>query len=141
MDHSVVLLSFNYRLGPFGFLSTDNNEAPGNLALRDQHLALKWAKKEALNFCSDPESITIFGSGSGGESALIQMLSPLNKGSKLFHKVISQSGSPVLDPIYQRGNRKTDAEKLAQKVGCGKAKVQNVMYVNTCVFEYIHMFN
>ena len=119
----MVLLSFNYRLGPFGFLSTDNNEAPGNLAFRDQQLALKWAKKEALNVCADPQSITLFGSGSGGESTVVQMLSPMNKGQKLFHKVISQSGSPILDPRYQRKNRKDDAEKLAQKVGCGKAKV------------------
>ena len=64
MNHKVVLLSFNYRLGPLGFLSTGNDEGPGNLGLRDQSLALQWAKKEARNFCADPDKITIFGSGS-----------------------------------------------------------------------------
>ena len=125
MNHKVVLLSFNYRLGPLGFLSTDNDEGPGNLGLRDQSLALQWAKKEAKNFCADPDKITIFGSGSGGESVLIQMLSPFNTKieEKMFHRVISQSGSPIMDPKYQRKNRREDAEKLAQNVGCGKAKV------------------
>ena len=127
MNHRVVLLSFNYRLGPLGFLSTDDDEGPGNLGLRDQSLALQWAKKEARNFCADPDKITIFGSGAGGESVLIQMLSPFNhqkNGEKLFHRVISQSGSPIMDPKYQRRNRRGDAKKLAQNVGCGKAKVK-----------------
>ena len=122
MNHRVVLLTLNYRLGPLGFLSADNEDAPGNLGLRDQSLALRWAKREALNFCADPDRITIFGSGSGGESVLLQMLTPFNKNDQLFHRVISQSGSPIMEPKYHRKNRRQDAEKLAQKVGCGKAK-------------------
>jgi len=114
----VVLVSINYRLGPFGFLTTETEEAPGNLGLRDQSLALKWIKNEASNFCGDPNRISIFGSGSGATSAILQMISPLNQGKNLFNGVIAQSGSPVMNSIFEIGNRKKAALALASDVGC-----------------------
>ena len=42
MDRDIVMVTLNYRLGPFGFLSTDDAEGPGNYGLLDQSLALRY---------------------------------------------------------------------------------------------------
>ncbi len=36
MDQEVVLVTVNYRLGMFGFLSTEDEHAPGNYGMLDQ---------------------------------------------------------------------------------------------------------
>ena len=40
--HDIVLVAINYRLGALGFLPGGDQSAPGNAALYDQVLALKW---------------------------------------------------------------------------------------------------
>ena len=41
MDKNVVVVTMNYRLGPFGFLSMGSENVPGNAGFRDQVLALE----------------------------------------------------------------------------------------------------
>ena len=45
LDREVVLVGVNYRLGALGFLSLECEEAPGNLGLHDQFLALSWVRE------------------------------------------------------------------------------------------------
>ncbi|CAL1293663.1 unnamed protein product [Larinioides sclopetarius] len=95
-----VVVSMNYRLGAFGFLNFGTKEAPGNMGLHDQSLALKWVKENIRYFGGDPEKITIFGESAGAISASVHMVSPLSR--DLFHRVILQSGTAyhpnVMDP-------------------------------------------
>lgn len=42
LDRDIVLVTINYRLGPLGFLSTEDAEAPGNYGLLDQSMALRY---------------------------------------------------------------------------------------------------
>lgn len=90
---NVVVVTINYRLGPFGFLYTkdltDSDLFDTNNGLRDQMAALQWVKENIAAFGGDPDNITIFGESAGGASVVNQLGSPLSKG--LFHKAIAQS--------------------------------------------------
>ena len=92
----VVLVSFNYRLGRFGFfahpaLTREAGAEPiGNYGTMDQIAALKWVKANIAGFGGDPNNVTIFGESAGGSSVLTLMTSPAARG--LFHKAIVQSG-------------------------------------------------
>jgi para-nitrobenzyl esterase len=92
----VVLVSFNHRLGRFGFfahpaLSKEDPKGPlGNYGYLDQIAALKWVRRNVAAFGGDPGNVTLFGESAGGGSVNTLMVSPLAKG--LFHKAIVQSG-------------------------------------------------
>jgi len=116
-DADVILVTFNYRLGPLGFLSTGDDVVPGNAGLKDMVQALRWVQKNIAAFGGNPDSVTIFGESAGGASVHHLMLSPLAKG--LFHKAISQSGvafttGGTAPPAEPRRN----ARILAKFVGC-----------------------
>ncbi|XP_048415107.1 bile salt-activated lipase-like isoform X1 [Stegostoma tigrinum] len=111
----VIVVSFNYRLGPLGFLSTGDTNAPGNQALWDQHMAISWVKRNIAAFGGDPDNITLFGESAGGASVSLQTLTPYNKG--LIKRAISQSGVAICGWAVQR-NPMHWAQQLAQKVGC-----------------------
>ena len=57
LEHDVVVVSMNYRLGVFGFLSLNSPEVSGNQGLRDQQLALKWVQKNIHHFGGDPSQV------------------------------------------------------------------------------------
>ncbi|XP_019614783.1 PREDICTED: liver carboxylesterase-like [Branchiostoma belcheri] len=110
----VVVVSINYRLGALGFLSTGDENAPGNVGFLDQIQAMIWVKENIRNFGGDPERVTIFGESAGGVSVSYQVLSPLSKG--LFQRAISQSGTyntmePAAKPMEL-------ATMLGNEVGC-----------------------
>lgn len=88
----VIVVTINYRLGPFGFLHANTEGAEGNNGLHDQILALKWVQDNIEFFGGDKNRVTIFGESAGGMSVGGLLLSPLAKG--LFHRVIAQSGAP-----------------------------------------------
>ena len=93
----VVLVSFNYRLGNFGFfafpaLSRKAAGAPlGDYAFMDQIAALEWVRRNAASFGGDPHNVTIFGESAGGMSVNALLMSPLARG--LFAKAIIESGA------------------------------------------------
>ena len=96
-SRGVVLVSFGYRVGPLGFLATDEltaespNKASGNYGILDAIAALHWVQANIASFGGDPDNVTIFGQSSGSETVNILTASPLAKG--LFHRAIGQSGS------------------------------------------------
>ena len=115
--HGVVVVVIQYRLGPFGFLTTGDSAAPGNFGMLDQVEALKWVRDNIENFGGNPSKVTIFGVSAGGSSVSLHLMSPLSQG--LFHQVIAESGvdlSPfAIQPVSLGLHH---ANKLAQKLGC-----------------------
>lgn len=92
-SEGVVVVSMNYRVGAFGFLSfRDNKNIKGNAGLLDQRLALEWVSNNIAAFGGDPSKVTLFGESAGSGSVGYHLLSP---GSQhLFQRAVMQSGSP-----------------------------------------------
>lgn len=61
-------MTFNYRLGILGFLSTGDASAQGNWALKDMVEALRWVRSNIHLFGGNPNQITIFGESAGSVS-------------------------------------------------------------------------
>ncbi|CAH8626110.1 unnamed protein product [Dicrocoelium dendriticum] len=117
----VVVVTFNYRLGPFGFLSTGDFASVGNYGLWDQLLALRWVKDNIEWFRGDPSQITLMGEGAGGASVGLHAISPVSRDQDLFHKLIIMSGSDlshwaVSDPNHIR--MRYYAIELGRELGC-----------------------
>jgi para-nitrobenzyl esterase len=95
-NKDVVLVSINYRLGVFGFLTHPElsaespNHVSGNYGILDQIESLKWIRKNIAQFGGDPENVTIFGQSAGAGSVKVLCESPLARG--LFAKAIIMSG-------------------------------------------------
>ncbi|KRT86636.1 hydrolase, partial [Oryctes borbonicus] len=115
MDEEVILVTINYRLGPFGFLSTEDEVQPGNNGLKDQVQSLKWIQKNIKYFGGNPDSVTITGMSAGGASVHYLYLSHLSRG--LFHRGISQSGTAINPWALQEASL-DKAKRLAALMGC-----------------------
>ena len=72
----VIVATFNYRVGPYGFLASKELAKEGNLnlGLLDQRSAIRWVQNHIAKFGGDPTKITLFGTSVGGGSVLLQTL-------------------------------------------------------------------
>ena len=92
---NVIVVSINYRLGPFGWFShpaiQDHNsgiDKTSNFGTLDIIKALEWVNLNIEKFGGDKDNITIFGESAGGHNVFSLLVAPQAKG--LFHKAISQ---------------------------------------------------
>jgi para-nitrobenzyl esterase len=127
----VVVVTFNYRLGIFGFFAHPllSKESPegvsGNYGLLDQIAALHWVKRNIAAFGGDPNRVTIFGESAGAGSVCYLMVSPLAKG--LFHRAIAQSGSAfgqnrhLRESWYGQEPAERVGERATERLGCDRA--------------------
>ena len=112
---NVIVVTINYRLTLLGFLSTEDQHAPGNYGLFDQHLAIKWVHDNIKAFGGDPNKVTIFGNSAGGASVLYQSIYDGNEG--LFQRAIAESGSSTAF-WASFSQARSNAQKLGNLVGC-----------------------
>jgi para-nitrobenzyl esterase len=116
----VVFVSFNYRVGVFGFFSHPEltKEAPyhasGNYGLLDQVAALKWVQKNIAAFGGNPANVTIAGQSAGSMSVNCMVATPLAKG--LFTKAIAESGANFSRGSSTLQQAEQDGIKLAEKL-------------------------
>lgn len=89
------MVTFNYRLGIFGFLSTNDANAQGNWAMKDMIEALRWVRENIHHFGGNPNQITVFGESAGSVGVriclTIKSLSENHKRLFLFSGSLSPS--------------------------------------------------
>lgn len=116
----VVVVTINYRLGPYGFLAHPalaaeaGDGTSGNYGLMDQIAALKWVQTNIARFGGDPGNVTLFGESAGAVSVNLLLCSPLARG--LFHRAIAQSGA-VPENIPNQQEARERGLKYAAKLG------------------------
>lgn len=93
MQKDVVLVTFNYRVGPLGFLHFDDPalDVAGNAGLKDQLLVLKWVQENIESFGGDKDNVTLVGDSAGAGSVGYHLSSQASK--NLFHRAILMSGN------------------------------------------------
>ncbi|CAF1061908.1 unnamed protein product [Adineta ricciae] len=88
----IIVITFNFRLNLFGFLSSGDSRLEGNLGLYDQALVLDWIYQNAHAFGGDIHRITVGGHSAGAPHAYYLAKSPFNRGR--IRRLLLQSGSP-----------------------------------------------
>ncbi|XP_059055650.1 pyrethroid hydrolase Ces2e-like [Achroia grisella] len=97
IQHGIIVVTINYRLGPYGFFCLKDPEVPGNQGLKDQVTALRWVKENIRRFGGNPDEVTIAGQSYGGGAVDLHLYS---KNERLFSKAIIQSGSAEVPGMY-----------------------------------------
>ncbi len=85
----IVVVHANYRLGALGWLHWPG-VAPGNMALSDQAMALRWVHDNIAAFGGDPACLTLGGQSAGANVTGRLMLDPTLR--PLVRRVLLQSG-------------------------------------------------
>lgn len=116
LNEDVILVTINYRLGPFGFLTLSVPEYSGNAGLKDQLLALKWVNENIHQFGGDNQKITIYGQSVGASAANLHLVLPASQG--LFQRAILSSGSALITAAFSPLlNHNTILDDFAEEMG------------------------
>ena len=116
----IIVVSINYRLGPFGILSLpglSSAEPAGNFSLLDMEAALRWTRANIPAFGGDASKVTIAGESAGGMAVCSLLASPPAAG--LFSAAIMESGSCRAN---SEATAKAEALSVAKAAGCPVAK-------------------
>ena len=122
--HDVIVVSINYRLGPFGWFThpsiqlQSDIDKTSNFGTLDIIAALEWVQSNISLFGGDPNNVTIFGESAGGHNVLSLLVAKQAKG--FFHKAISQSG-------YTTTYSKQSAYKQTKKSSTSKHTSWNII--------------
>jgi para-nitrobenzyl esterase len=122
--NKVVVVTINYRLGPFGYLALpglaleNSHLSTGNYGLQDQQMALRWVRDNIVGFGGDNHNVTLFGESAGSGSICAHLASPQSAG--LFQKAITESQS-CTNPGNTMSNlvAQIRSTEYAGAAGCG----------------------
>lgn len=121
----VIVVTINYRLGLFGFLTLHDPLVPGNYGLWDQIEAFRWIQNNIAAFGGNPKSVTLFGQSAGGMGVNLQALIPANEG--LFQRAISQSGAVSFYAIAGRKSEEQINTMLLKNTNCKRERISETL--------------
>jgi para-nitrobenzyl esterase len=121
-NKNAVVVTFNYRLGAFGFFANRDlakeGSKSGNQGLWDQNAALHWVRDNIANFGGDPDRVAIFGQSSGAFDVCVHVAS--SQARDLFSSAIAQSGGcTTVQPA--RADAENRIQNIAKTLGCSDA--------------------
>ncbi|XP_049827157.1 venom carboxylesterase-6-like [Schistocerca gregaria] len=132
MDHNVVLVTFNYRLGPLGFLAAGDMSLPGNVGLKDQSMALRWVLRNGPMFGGNPHSVTLLGVEAGAASAHYHMFTHLS--FRKFARSVSLSGTALSPWAHvSTAEARRRAFRLGELVECPPEQLQDGQGLRQCL--------
>ncbi len=149
-SEGIVVVTVQSRTNVFGWLSLEIEDAPGNIGLYDQNMALKWIQENIQKFGGDPKQVTLFNSillmikyssiinqvtllghgTSGAANALIHLVSP--KTVNYFSKLIVMSGTIFSSYSFQARPRNVESPSTAivRNLACDST---NTLYILECL--------
>lgn len=115
---NVIVVTFNYRVGPYGFLASEHVRQDGdlNVGLLDQRAALKWVSKHISAFGGDPNKVTLMGTSVGGGSVLLNMVAYGGQQTSLFRAGIA--GAVYMPPVYEVQDMEFQYQQLLNATEC-----------------------
>ncbi|KAF8904132.1 alpha/beta-hydrolase [Gymnopilus junonius] len=117
----LIFVSFEYRLGQFGFLAGSQIKENGalNAGLLDQRAALRWLQKYIHLFGGDNKAITIWGQSAGAGSTMFHLVANGGNNEGLFHAAMGDSPSLSFTPTFDESYAEGIYEQFAEFAGCG----------------------
>ena len=130
------MVTASYRLNVFGFFTTNDNVAPGNLGLLDQVAVLDWIMNKISAFGGSSSNVVLCGHGAGGMSVGLHMVSPLSRGK--FHKAIAMSSKGIITKsVKSREIMESYKYELAEIFACATKSPLLVSCLRRLPGEYI----
>ncbi|EAW15100.1 putative triacylglycerol lipase [Aspergillus clavatus NRRL 1] len=119
-DMGIVVVTFNYRVGPYGFLAGEEVVKGGSLnnGLKDQVKALKWVQKHISKFGGDPKHVVIGGDSAGAASITLLLSAHGGRDDGLFHAAAAESQS--FGGMLTVKESQFAYDNLVKRTGCGK---------------------
>ncbi|KAF2866219.1 Alpha/Beta hydrolase protein [Massariosphaeria phaeospora] len=119
-DGQMVVVNFNYRVGPYGFLASkevaENKTLSLNNGLLDQRQLLKWVQKNIRQFGGDPNHVTLGGASAGAGSVVLHLTAYGGRDDKLFHAAAAES--PAFPPLRNTTETQWAYDALLKSTGC-----------------------
>lgn len=123
VPRGVILVTYNLRLGPFGFLTHPALDAEraehvsGNYGSLDQMALLRWVNHNIAAFGGDPNRVFLFGTSAGGGNICALMSAPGAAG--LFHAAAMESSVPSGCELPTLADAEQNTGRVvARKLGC-----------------------
>ncbi|KAK0384680.1 hypothetical protein NLU13_8766 [Sarocladium strictum] len=111
----LVVVTFNYRVGLWGFLSNGEKVSQNN-GLRDQRKALEWVQANIAKFGGDPGHVVIGGNSAGAASVSMHLTAGNGTDRHLFHGALA--GSPSYATMYTVKQSQYQYNNLVTRLGC-----------------------
>lgn len=114
----IILVTIAFRIGVFGFFTTNDGEAAGNYGLMDQSAALLWINRNIHLFNGNPRAVTLMGHGAGAVSVSLHMTSG-EWSEDLFQKAIIMSGTSLdSTSVRDPSSYKNSIAQIADTFAC-----------------------
>ncbi|KAK7899778.1 hypothetical protein LTR67_003523 [Exophiala xenobiotica] len=114
-DYNIVVVTFNYRVGPYGFIAGREINSLNN-GIKDQRKALQWVQRHISRFGGDPSHVVLGGDSAGAASIALHLTAYGGRNDGLFVGAAAESVSFATILTVEESQHQYD--DLAVRLGC-----------------------